>query len=64
MLRWLREEYREEALREISNFEQNKKGIDETSDPFKGMQEGSKRYKSAQNLQRLKFLNKFQMMSG
>jgi hypothetical protein len=37
MLRWLREAYREKALREISNFDQNKKGIDENIDPFKGM---------------------------
>ena len=59
MLRWLRDEYRDEALREISNFEQNKKGIDENSDPFKGIEKGSKRFKSTQNLQRLKFLNKF-----
>jgi hypothetical protein len=64
MLRGLREEYREEAMREISTFEQNKKGGEETSDPFKGKEVGSKAYKSAQNLQRLKFLNKFQMMSG
>jgi uncharacterized protein with von Willebrand factor type A (vWA) domain len=64
MLRGLREEYREEAMREISTFEQNKKGTEEASDPFKGKEEGSKGYKSVQNLQRLKFLNKFQMMSG
>jgi hypothetical protein len=64
MLRGLREEYREEAMREISTFEQNKKGTEEASDPFKGKEVGSKGYKSAQNLQRLKFLNKFQMMTG
>lgn len=63
VIKQMRTQFRDEAFLELTTYEQKKAQYVDPSD-IKTYEEGSKQHKAAQNLQRLRFLNKFIMMTS